>query len=533
MDLMLALGSRLGLIVQLTKENSLWTTFLAVTVLVLGKCLMDAFQRKRLPPGPRAWPIFGNMFNLGPLPWSYTFLRELARKHGGLMYLRMGSIPCIVISSSSMAKEVVINHDQQFAFRPVRLFSNTLCKCKDITTSYGPNWRHLRLICTSQFFTKKRISMYEAGRTEEVHTLIKQILRKSGSREDSVVDLPFQLKYTTTNIISRMVFNKRLFVEGDECNLQEAKRYQEVISLHFRTYAVFVISDYFPSLSFITDAQGMKEKMQKVVEQIYKALDEIIDFEEHHRRRMDHANDPEADRDQDFVDLLLATPSHDGVGTLDHETIRGIVMNMLIAGTETQASTLEWAMAYLLQHPDVMKQAQAELDNVVGTQRIVQESDLEHLPYLGAVIKEVSRMQPGAPMSIYHESREKSRMAGYDLPARTRLIFNIHAINRDPCVYDRPDKFDPSRFLRPQGSSHDSFQFMTYGAGRRICPGMPLATLNMAHILAHMLHSFDWKLPGDQDPQDLDMTAKFDGLTAPKKYPLLIIPQPRLPAFLY
>jgi hypothetical protein len=210
MDQMLELGGRLGLIFQMTKDNILWTAVFVVAVVVLGKCLDQAFQRRRLPPGPRAWPIFGNMFNLGPLPWSYTILRELALKHGELMYLRMGSIPCIVISSSAMAKEVVVNHDLQFAYRPARLFSTTLCKNKDIAaTSYGPSWRHLRMICTSQFFTKKRMSMYEAGRAEEIHSLIKLILRKSTSSESSMVDLPFQLRNTTTNIISRMVFNKR------------------------------------------------------------------------------------------------------------------------------------------------------------------------------------------------------------------------------------------------------------------------------------------------------------------------------------
>ena len=116
-------------------------------------------------------------------------------------------------------------------------------------------------------------------------------------------------------------------MEGDECNREEAKRYwQEIISLHFRMYGVFVITDYFPSLSFITNAQGMREKMQQVVEKIYEMLDKIIDFEEHEQRRMDHAHKPEADCNQDFVDLLLATPSLDKVGTLDHETIRGVVM---------------------------------------------------------------------------------------------------------------------------------------------------------------------------------------------------------------
>ena len=206
---------------------------------------------------------------------------------------------------------------------------------------------------------------------------------------------------------------------------------------------------------------------------------------------------------------------------------------MLFAGTETQASTLEWAMVYLLQHPEVMRRAQAELDSVVGTQRIVQESDLEHLPYLEAVMKEVSRVQPGAPIAITHESREETQVSGYNLPARTRLLFNIHAIHRDPNVYNRPDEFDPSRFLKPHGGGHDSYQFMPFGAGRRICPGMPLANITMTHTLAHLMHSFDWRLPGDQIPEELDMTTSFDGVTAPKLHPLLTVAQPRPQAFLY
>ena len=209
------MATRPGLIsfeFQVVKDNILWGGTLAVAVLLLGNFLLGARQRERqqLPPGPWAWPVVGNLFNLGP--WSYRLLREMALKHGDLMYLRMGSIPYIVISSSAMAKEVVTKHDLEFAYRPTRLFSSILCKSKDIAaTSYSPIWRHLRMICTSQFFTKKRMSMYAAGRAEEIHMLIKLILRKSTSSCDqgSVVDLSFQLRNTTTNIISRMLFNKR------------------------------------------------------------------------------------------------------------------------------------------------------------------------------------------------------------------------------------------------------------------------------------------------------------------------------------
>lgn len=193
---------------QLAENSNVFlTAFLTLALLVLGMFLFEAIQRKNLPPGPFAWPIVGNLFSLGRYP--YKTLREFALKNGELLYLRMGSIPCIVVNSAAMAKEVVTKHDLQFAHRPTKLFSYILLNHKDIiANSYGPSWRHLRMICTSQFFTKKRLSSYEVGRTQEIHTLIKFILEKSRS-EDRVVNVPFQLKNTATNIISRMVFNKR------------------------------------------------------------------------------------------------------------------------------------------------------------------------------------------------------------------------------------------------------------------------------------------------------------------------------------
>lgn len=378
------------------------------------------------------------------------------------------------------------------------------------------------------------MASYESGRTQEIHTLIKFIREQAGSTE-MPIDLPFQLRNTATNIISRMVFNKRLFVEGGEGHLEDAQRYQKILNLHFASYAVFVISDYFPSLGFVTTLQGTREKMKKIAEQIHKKMDEIIDLEGREARRKSRSAEEEACWEKDFVDLLLETPAHDGQGTLDHETVRAVVVDMLFAGAETQSTSIEWAMAHLIRQPEVMARAQAELDNVIGLDRVVSESDLEHLPYLEAVVKEVLRVRPGAPIAVNHESREETCVAGYTFPAYTRLIFNIHAIHRDPAVYDRPEEFRPERFLRggEQQQQEDLFQFMPFGAGRRICPGMSLANVNMCHILAHLLHSFDWRLPGEANPRELDMEERFDGITAPRLHPLLAMAHPRKPASLY
>lgn len=500
------------------------TVIATLALLSMGNILFSR-RRANLPPGPVSWPIVGNLFSLGRFP--YKTLRAFGHD---LLYLRLGSIPCIVVNSAAMAKELITKHDLQFADRPKRLFSYILLSQRDIiASSHGPLWRHLRMICTSQFFTKKRIQSYEGGRTEEIHGLIKFILEKSRS-QDPVINVRFQLRNTSTNIISRMVFNKRLFVEGDDCNAEDAQRYQEIVTMHFASYAIFVISDYIPCLSFITKLQGTHERMHKIADMIHKKLDDILDFKGREQRRKQVP-----DYEKDFVDLLLETPSHDGVGTLDHVTVRAVVLDMLFAGTETQSTTIEWAMTYLLRHPAVMHRAQAEILSVVGADRPVQESDLERLPFLDAVVKEVLRVQPPAPLGVNHESREPQTVAGYSLPAKTRLMFNIHAIHRDPKVFDNPDDFDPSRFMvststSDQGTASDPHQLMPFGAGRRICPGMPLAMVNMNHILAHLLHCFDWRVP---EGEVLDFEERFDGITVPKLRPLLAIATPRKPALLY
>lgn len=231
---------------------------------------------------------------------------------------------------------------------------------------------------------------------------------------------------------------------------------------------------------------------------------------------------------------------------------------MLFAGAETQSTTLEWAMAYLLRAPEVMQRLQTELDNVVGTHRVVQESDLENLPFLEAVVKEIQRLQPGAPLSLQHESRTHCQVGGYNLPPKTRMIMNLHAIHRDPEIYDRPDEFDPTRFLlHPNSSSRGSSSpkllqrsssflqrsssmqqrsldctLIPFGCGRRTCPGMPLANLTVPTMLARLLHGFDWRLPEGSSAQDLDMSEVF-GVTARRRNPLLAVPHPRPVAYLY
>lgn len=210
--------------------------------------------------------------------------------------------------------------------------------------------------------------------------------------------------------------------------------------------------------------------------------------------------------------------------------------DMIDGGTDTIVTTVEWAMAELMLHPAVMKQAQDELNTAVSTNRTVQESDIAKLPYLQAIVKEAFRLHPAVALSLPRLSTGASSILGFHLPAQTELILNLFAIHRDPDVYTNPDTFDPQRFLdHPEvstTSAYDSYELMPFSAGRRMCPGHNLGNAMVSMLLAHLIHSFEWAMPEGESAESLDMSECF-GLAVCRKKALHLVAKPRSPAFLY
>lgn len=200
----------------------------------------------------------------------------------------------------------------------------------------------------------------------------------------------------------------------------------------------------------------------------------------------------------------------------------------MFGGTETVASAIEWAMAEMMKSPEDLKKVQQELADVVGLNRRVEESDLEKLTYLKCVLKETLRLHPPIPL-LLHETAEDAEVAGYHIPARSRVMINAWAIGRDKNSWDEPETFKPSRFLKAgvpdfKGSN---FEFIPFGSGRRSCPGMQLGLYALELAVVHLLHCFTWELPDGMKPSELDMGDVF-GLTAPRATRLVAVPSPRL-----
>ena len=198
---------------------------------------------------------------------------------------------------------------------------------------------------------------------------------------------------------------------------------------------------------------------------------------------------------------------------------------MVVGGTATTSNTVEFAMAEIMNKPDVLRKLQQEVDTVVGKDNIVEESHIQHLPYLYAVMKEVLRLHPVLPLLVPHFPSEAGIVGGYTVPKGSRVFINVWAIQRDPSIWENPTEFRPERFLDNKWDySGNDFNYFPFGSGRRICAGIGMAERMFMYSLASLVHSFDWKLP---EGETLDLTEKF-GIVLKKKMPLVAIPTPRL-----
>lgn len=202
---------------------------------------------------------------------------------------------------------------------------------------------------------------------------------------------------------------------------------------------------------------------------------------------------------------------------------------IVLGATDTTAIQLTWAVALLLNNREALKKAQQELDLQVGREREVKESDVKNLVYLQAVVKETMRLYPSAPLLIPHESSEDCTIAGYHVPAGTRLFVNVSKIHRDPNVWSDPNEFRPERFLTTSQKIVDfrgqSFEYLPFGSGRRVCPGISFALHVMHLTLANLLHAFEITTPFDEP---VDMAVGL-GPTNLKATPLEVHLSPRLP----
>uniref|UniRef100_M1BRH3 Cytochrome P450 n=1 Tax=Solanum tuberosum TaxID=4113 RepID=M1BRH3_SOLTU len=367
-------------------------------------------------------------------------------------------------------------YDLAFCGRPSILGKQKLSyNNQDIATSpYNDHWKELRKICVSHLFSLKKVQSFIPIREDEVSRMIKEISQQAVTFR--ITNLSSIMISLTTTIICRVAFGIRYDEET-----REMRNFNELLKVTQEMLTAFFVSDYFPLLGWIDKLFGKTSRLEKN----FKDLDEFYEglIEKHL-----NPNRPKS-MEEDIIDLLLQLKKEKSTPidlTLDN--IKVIIMNMLVAGTDTTASTIIWAMTALIANPNAMKKVQAEIRESVGKNSIVNEDNVQKLQYFKAVIKETFRLDP----EIWKNSKE----------------------------------FIPERFLNNDNIDFkgQDFELIPFGAGRRGCLAIALGVANVELVLSNLLYTFDWELPRGMKREDID-TDSLPGITPHMKKHLCLVPR--------
>ncbi|XP_074282511.1 cytochrome P450 83B1-like [Silene latifolia] len=468
----------------------------------------------RPPPGPKGLPFIGNLHQYDSSR-PHVYLAKLAKTYGSIVSLRLGYVPMVVVQSAKLAKEVLKTQDLNFCSRPLTVGLRKLSyNGLDIAfCPYNEYFREVKKISVIHLLNSIRVRSFAPIQQDEITRLMNKISSLSSS--SSIVNLSILLPDFACNNICKMAFGRRY-----ENNEGENNQFRRLLDEEEEMFVDIAYSDYFPSFGgWIDKLMGKSARLEKTFLELDAFYQKIID--EH----LDPNKCNNDNHEEDLIDVLLHLRKERSFAfelTLDH--VKAILMNVFAAGTDTSSTMVIWAMTELIKNPNTMKKVQDELrKNVPPKTSYIVEDDLQNLEYFKAVVKETFRLHPSAPLLIAHQAIRQTKIDEYDIEPETIVLVNAWVIGRDPVSWNDPDKFMPERFL---GSSIDfkgqDFELIPFGAGRRMCPGVHLGTVNFELTLANLLHFFDWKLPIGVNKEDVD-TDTLPGITMFKRNPLCLM----------
>jgi cytochrome P450 len=280
---------------ELSAATLLLGSFLSAISVMILVSLLGRESNKRRPPGPRCLPFIGSLHHL-LTPTPQVALRDLAKKHGPVMYLQLGQVDAVVVSSPAAAQEVLRDSNLTFASRPSILVATIACYGNlDIAFSpYGAYWRTLRKLCTVELLSARKVRQFAAIRDSETLSLVRNVRDAgSGGRPVNIG----RLVVSCANAITA----KATFGEGCEPELQE--RFLSAMQVMLDLSGKISIGDLFPSLGFLDAVTGLRRRLWRTHGQLDAIFEEIIDGCE--ARREMKKTTTETAEDHDLLSVML------------------------------------------------------------------------------------------------------------------------------------------------------------------------------------------------------------------------------------
>ncbi|XP_044485297.1 phenylalanine N-monooxygenase CYP79D16-like [Mangifera indica] len=489
-------------------------------------------SRNPLPPGPKPWPIIGNLFemfrNKPVFRWIHKLMNEM---NTNIACIRLGNVHVITVTCPEISREFLKQQDANFAVRPVSFSTKLATKgyLTTILTPSGGQWKKMKRVLSMEVLSLAKHRWFHALRVGEADHLVHYIYNQcKNSNKGGLVNLRIASQQYCGNVIRKMVFNKRFFGEGMEDGgpgFEELEHVEAFFTLLEHFYS-FRVSDYIPWLRGF-DVDGHEKIVKEALGVIEKYHDPII------KERIKIWMNTSRNEPEDLLDVLLSLKDANGNTLLSPDEIKAQITEIMFATVDNPSNVVEWAIAEMINQPEMLQKAIEELDSVVGKERLVQESDFSKLNYIKACAREVFRLHPFTAFNVPHVSISDTVVANYFIPKGSHVMLSRHGLGRNPKVWDEPMKFKPERHLKNDGSetvlTEPELRFISFSTGRRGCIGVTLGTSITVMPLARLLHAFTWIAPSGVSTIDLSESAN----TLPLAKPLVALAKPRLPANLY
>ncbi|GAA6222353.1 cytochrome P450 2J2-like [Lates japonicus] len=473
-------------------------------VLLLLADIVRNWRPHNFPPGPWAVPFLGNVFT----GVDFKTMERLAQEYGPVFSLRKGSERMVFISGHKMVKEALVNQLDSFVDRPVVPLFHVTFKGLGIALSNGYLWKKQRKFASThlRYFGEGQKSLEKYIEVES--NFLCEAFKEEQGR-------PFNPHYTITNavsnIISSVVFGHR-FEYSDQS-------FRKILQLD--NDAIVLAGS--PQTQLYDAFPGLLKYLPGPHQTVHANYNEILTFL---RKEIEkHQEEWNSDDPRDYIDAYLAEmekKKEDPQAGFNIETLLICTLDLIEAGTESSATTLRWALVYMMHYPEIQKKVQEEIDRVIGQSRQPTIADRPNMPYTDAVIHEIQRMGNIVPMGFPKMASKDTTLGGYFIPKGTAITTILASALFDKNEWATPDTFNPEHFLDSEGQFCRREAFLPFSAGKRVCLGEHLARMELFLFFTSFLQRFTFSpVPGEMPSLEGVLGFTY----SPEEFRMLAIPR--------
>ncbi|XP_062987908.1 cytochrome P450 2J1-like [Elgaria multicarinata webbii] len=480
---------------------------LLVALLILV-FLRQLWTRRHYPPGPLSLPVIGGMWRIG-IRISEDLAIKLAKQYGNIYCVWQGHQPVIIVSGFQAVKEVLINHGKAFSERPSSQFGKTVLKERGLVDSKGHTWKQQRRFAV---VTLRKLGLGKKGMEHQIQEEAQQLVETFARAKGQPLDPSLPITNAVSNVICAVTFGHRFSLEDEKF-----QKLVEAADVGFK-FAFTIFHVWYEMFPWIM------KRLPGPHKKAFSAFESVLSFAREETEK--HKEQQSFHEPQDFIDFYLLEMwkrRNEPNSTYDEENLVHSIHDFFIAGTETTATSLRWALLLLTNHPDIQDKVYKEIEAVFGSSCSICYQEIKKLPYTNAVIHEMQRSKYNLLVGLLRQCTKDVKVNGYLIPKGAYIVPDLHSVLLDPERWETPEKFNPNHFLDKDGHFVAREEFLPFGAGTRVCPGEHLARIEVFIFLTSLLRAFRLQLP--EGVSKLRQDAIVGVTLSPHPYKICAVPR--------